>query len=97
MTTDPSSPRGLAPSATPAIAYGIMGLSLCWVPVVGFLLGWMAYLRARQALVQLRCDDRLEGAGLQRGGRACGVVAMILGITSTAVWTVILLLPTPPS
>ena len=85
----PESVRGLAPSATPSVVYGILGVLLAFVPVVGFLFGWMAYLRSRQSLIQLDQDDRLEGQSLQNWGRICGVIAMIAGITSTVVWLVV--------
>ena len=90
---NPDSPsdsvRGLAPSATPSVVYGILGVLLAVVPIVGFVLGWMAYLRSRQSMVQMDHDARLEGQSLERWGRFCGVVAMILGIASTVIWLVI--------
>ncbi|MBG80257.1 MAG: hypothetical protein CMJ39_06070 [Phycisphaerae bacterium] len=81
--------RGLAPGATPSVVYGILGVILSAVPIVGFLLGWMAYLRSRQSMIQLDHDARLEGRSLQRWGGFCGVVSMVLGIASTVVWLVI--------
>ena len=91
MAPEPASDpaRGLAPSATPSVVYGILGVLLAVVPVVGFMLGWMAYLRSRQSLIQMDHDRRLEGQALLKWGRICGVIAMIAGITSTVVWLVV--------
>lgn len=82
--------RGLAPSATPAVVYGVLGFMLCIVPIVGFLFGWMAFFRSKQASIQLDSDDRLEGRGLQRAGLLLGIVAMTMGACSSVVWLVIM-------
>ena len=62
ISSDPSSAsdRGLAPSATPAVVYGVLGFVLCLVPLIGFVFGWMA-CSVQQAAIQLQSDDRLRG------------------------------------
>ena len=81
--------RGLAPSATPCVVYGILGVLLAGMPIVGFVFGWMAYLRSRQSMIQLDHDARLEGNALRQWGACFGVLAMILGIASTLIWLAI--------
>ena len=82
--------RGLAPSATPAVVYGVIGFFLSPVPIIGFLLGWMAFFRSQQAVIQLQSDDRLDGHGLQRAGLLFGIAAMVLGACSSVIWLVIM-------
>jgi len=92
MSTDPGieAPRGLATRATPSVVYGILGLLLWPIPIVGLAFGWMACFRAEQAAIELASDDRLDGRGLQRAGRITGIISMILGAASTVVWLVVL-------
>ncbi|MEE2906546.1 MAG: hypothetical protein VX527_01815 [Planctomycetota bacterium] len=87
--------RGLAPSATPSVVYGVLAVALSAVPIVGFVLGWLAYFRSQQAAIQLEQDDRLEGHGLRRVGATLGLAAMLLGTASTVVWLVILVASVP--
>ena len=82
--------RGLAPSATPAVVYGVLGFMLCVVPVIGFFFGWMAMSRSQQAAIQLESDDRLDGHGLQRAGLITGMAAMVLGACSSVIWLVVM-------
>lgn len=82
--------RGLAPSATPALVYGMIGFFLSPVPIIGFLLGWMAFFRSQQSVIQLQSDDRLEGHGLQRAGLLFGIAAMVLGACSSVIWLVVM-------
>ncbi len=95
--TDPSlaSERGLAPSATPSVVYGVLAVTLAGVPVVGFVLGWLAFFRSQQALIQLKADSRLEGLGLRRAGAILGIAGLILGATSTVIWIVVLIASVP--
>tara|TARA_Y100000589_G_scaffold18621_2_gene15431 strand:- start:2915 stop:3217 length:303 start_codon:yes stop_codon:yes gene_type:complete len=87
----PSDPiRGLAPSATPAVVYGVIAIFLCLAPIIGFVLGWMAFFRSQQAAIQLESDERLEGHGLQRAGLLLGIAAMSLGACSSVIWFVIM-------
>ena len=92
ISSDPSSAsdRGLAPSATPAVVYGVLGFVLCLVPLIGFVFGWMAMFRSQQAAIQLQSDDRLEGHGLQRAGLIMGIAAMVLGACSSVIWLVVM-------
>ena len=83
-------PRGLAPSATPSVVYGVIAFALAGIPILGFLLGWMALFRSQQSAIQLQEDDRLEGRGLMMAGCVLGIAAMVLGAASTVVWLVIL-------
>ena len=83
--------RGLAPSATPAVVYGFLAFTLCAVPIVGALFGYMAFFRSQQAAIQLESDPRLEGQGLQRAGLLLGIVGLGLGSCSTIVWSVIMI------
>ena len=92
ISSDPSSAsdRGLAPSATPAVVYGVLGFVLWLVPLIGFVFGWMAMFRSQQAAIQLQSDDRLEGHGLQRAGLIMGFAAMVLGACSSVIWLVVM-------
>ncbi|MDG2424568.1 MAG: hypothetical protein P8M22_11370 [Phycisphaerales bacterium] len=94
---DPASPeeRGLAPSATPSVVYGVLGVALAVVPVIGFMLGWLAFFRSQQAIVQMQKDERLEGQGLSRAGAILGMAALIIGAASTVIWLVILVASVP--
>jgi len=95
--SDPASTkeRGLAPSATPSVVYGVLAICLAGVPIVGFLLGWLAFFRSQQAHIQLNEDSRLEGWGLRRTGAILGIAALILGAASTVIWIVILVSSVP--
>ncbi len=84
------SPRGLAPSATPSAVYGLIGLGLMFVPIAGFIVGWMAMFRSQQAVIQMERDDRLEGRGLYRLGLVLGIIAMIVNTISIVLWIWIL-------
>ena len=87
--------RGLAPSATPSVVYGVLAIALSVVPIIGFVLGWLAFFRAQQASIQLEQDDRLEGHGLRLAGAILGLAAMVLGAASSVVWLVILVASVP--
>ena len=78
--TNDHSIRGLAPSATPAAVYGLIGLGVMFVPIAGFIIGWMAMFRSQQAAIQLERDDRLDGRGLRRLGLVLGIIAMIVNM-----------------
>ena len=86
----PSEEQGLAPSATPAVVYGVLAVSLAAIPLVGFLLGWLAFFRSQQALIQLNNDSRLVGRGLRRAGVILGIIGLVLGAASTVIWIVVL-------
>ena len=81
----------LAPSATPSAMYGLLGLLLCWVPIVGLILSGMGLIRAHRAGDELRAEPRFQGQGLVSIGLWLSIVGVALGVLAVVYWLIVLL------
>ena len=76
----------LAPSATPCAMYGLLGVLLCWVPLMGLLLCGLSLLRARVAVRELAAGGRYQGQRLVSTGIWLSIVGLALGVVATGLW-----------
>lgn len=81
----------LAPSATPSAMYGLLGVLLCWVPMVGLILSGMGLIRAHRAGDELRAEPRFQGQGLVSIGLWLSIVGVALGVLAVVYWLIVLL------
>jgi hypothetical protein len=81
----------LAPSATPSAMYGLLSVLLCWLPLVGLLLGAMGLLRAHRASDELRAEPRFQGQRLISVGLWLSCVGLALGVLAVVYWLMVML------
>ena len=80
----------LAPSATPSAMYGLLGVLLCWVPVVGLILSGMGLIRAHRAGNELLAEPRFQGQRLVSIGLWLSIVGAALGVLAMVYWLIVL-------
>ena len=92
MPDVPSNPEqyNLAPSATPSAMYGLLGVLLCWVPMVGLILSGMGLLRAHRAGDELLAEPRFQGQRLVSIGLWLSIVGAALGVLAMVIWVLVL-------
>lgn len=76
----------LAPSATPSAMYGLLGVLLCWIPLLGLLLSGLGLMRARVARRELVQEARYQGQRLVSIGIWLSIVGVALGLASAGLW-----------
>lgn len=80
----------LAPSATPCAMYGLLGVLLCWIPLLGMLLSVLGLMRARVARRELAAEGRYQGQRLVSIGIWLSIVGVALGLASGAAWILVM-------
>ena len=78
-----------APGAVASLVCGIISIVLCWVPIVGLVLGIIAIVAAGKAKGAAQANpEKFEMGGVRVGGFVCGIIGTVLsGIYS--IWWVI--------
>ncbi len=70
-----------APGAVGSLVCGIISVVLCWVPIVGWVLGIVALVLSRKAKKNVTSNpETLGGGGLATGGLVCGIVGTVLSV-----------------
>ncbi|MCI9628116.1 MAG: hypothetical protein HFJ64_02635 [Eggerthellaceae bacterium] len=70
----PMSAPVVTPSPTPALVLGILAIVLCWIPIVGIVLGIIAIVQA---------GKYFNAGGTEssaKGGRVCGIIGIVLSV-----------------
>lgn len=70
--------------------YGLLGVLLCWVPVVGLILSGMGLIRAHRAGNELLAEPRFQGQRLVSIGLWLSIVGAALGVLAMVYWLIVL-------
>ena len=67
-----------APGAVAALVCGILSIVVCWIPLVGLILGIVALVMASKAkAAAVREPDRFVPGGVRVGGFVCGIIGTV--------------------
>ncbi|MCP4847365.1 MAG: DUF4190 domain-containing protein [Verrucomicrobiaceae bacterium] len=81
-----------APGAVSSLVCGIISIVLCWVPIVGLVLGIIAIMGQSRAKKKIYADpENYEGGGLAIAGLVCGIVGTASSALYNIFWVVALL------
>ena len=73
-----------APGAVASLVCGIISIVLCWVPIVGLVLGIIAIVAAGKAKGAAQANpEKFEMGGVRVGGFVCGIIGTVLSAIQT--------------
>lgn len=82
----------LAPASVASLVCGILSIVLCWIPVVGLVLGIVAIWQYRQAKqLEAQQPDRYVAGGLAVAGLVCGILGTVASSLCNAIYLILLL------